>query len=66
MSSLTNPEPFYSMTRRAGDLLFLSGNPLETLDTLRDPLLVMKAGEIICHGKNISTVVHSDIYAGRR
>lgn len=25
MSSLKSPEPFYSMTRRAGDLLFLSG-----------------------------------------
>ncbi len=25
MSALTSPEPFYSMTRRAGDLLYLSG-----------------------------------------
>ena len=25
MSTLRSPEPFYSMTRRAGDILFLSG-----------------------------------------
>ncbi|MCC7165004.1 MAG: RidA family protein [Anaerolineae bacterium] len=25
MSKITSPEPFYSMTRRAGDILFLSG-----------------------------------------
>lgn len=25
MSELTSPEPFYSMTRRAGDILYLSG-----------------------------------------
>lgn len=30
------------------DLLLLSGNPLENLDHLRNPLLVMKEGEIVC------------------
>lgn len=30
------------------DLLFLSGNPLQNLNYLRAPLLVMKEGEIVC------------------
>ncbi len=30
------------------DLVFLGGNPLENLNHLRTPLLVMKEGEIIC------------------
>lgn len=31
------------------DLIFLSGNPLENLNYLRTPLLVMKGGEIVCN-----------------
>ena len=30
------------------DLLLLAGNPLESIDHLRNPLLVMKEGEIVC------------------
>ncbi len=30
------------------DLVFLSGNPLENLNYLRDPLLVFKEGEVVC------------------
>ena len=35
MSQLPSPEPFYSMTRRAGDLLFLSGfGPVEKMEVI--------------------------------
>jgi imidazolonepropionase-like amidohydrolase len=32
----------------SADLLLLSGNPLESLDHLRNPMLVMKEGDIVC------------------
>lgn len=35
-------------TGSAADLLFLSGNPLESLEHLRTPLVVMKEGAIVC------------------
>src|SRR2546423_788296 len=36
MANLTSPEPFYSMTRRAGDLLFLSGfGPIDLAGTIQ-------------------------------
>ena len=35
MPQLPSPEPFYSMTRRAGDLLFLSGfGPVEKMEVI--------------------------------
>lgn len=37
MPPMESPEPFYSMTRRAGDLLFLSGfGPVEGMEVVGD------------------------------
>lgn len=35
-------------TGSAADLLFLSGNPLESLEPLRSPMVVMKEGVMVC------------------
>jgi imidazolonepropionase-like amidohydrolase len=35
------------------DLLLLAGNPLENIETLRQPAVVIKAGEIVCDFRTV-------------
>lgn len=39
MADLASPEPFYSLTRRAGDMLYLSGfGPVDGLEVIGDDI----------------------------